>query len=135
MQFGAVVLISIGIAFDKYLLFYFSPIFYIFIAFLGLPLPMLLMRKEAVPDFFWFLKNIRKNYKIIGVTLLLVIGAVSLMFAYKTGGEISRITPITGFGTVLLVVGGIVFLKERDHLWKKIVATLFGIIGVILLTK
>lgn len=63
-------------------------------------------------------------YAIFGVTILL---------AYKYGGDVSQIGAISQISTIITVLLSIVFLKETLHLWKKIVRATLGFLDVILI--
>lgn len=56
-----------------------------------------------------------------------------VMRAYELGGEVSRMYPIQQLESVILPLLGIVFLKERKHLYQKVIAAIIAFIGVLLI--
>jgi uncharacterized membrane protein len=60
-------------------------------------------------------------------------GLCSFLFFLATSmTEVSRTLPITQGFTVLTVILGIVFLKEREKLWQKVLGGLLAAVGVVL---
>lgn len=72
------------------------------------------------------------NWKIAVAALLNVIGYMLFIQALSYG-ESSRVVPIVAINSILVVFGGIILLRERDHLWRKIAAGLIAFAGVYLL--
>ena len=54
--------------------------------------------------------------------------------AYKSGGAASQVNMFLAVETVAFVVFAAVFLKEREKLWLKIIASILATVGVILLS-
>lgn len=63
-----------------------------------------------------------------------VLGSISffLFFLASSMTEISRTLPITQAFTILTVILGIIFLKEKERVWQKILGSILAVIGVIL---
>jgi uncharacterized membrane protein len=61
------------------------------------------------------------------------IQAVTYYLAYQSGALLSQLSPVTKLSTVVTVLLGIIFLKERDNLPRKIIATILATAGGILL--
>jgi drug/metabolite transporter (DMT)-like permease len=55
--------------------------------------------------------------------------------AYQIGRNALQISPIGATQTILTVLLAVVILKERDHLWQKIIGSLAAAMGAILLLK
>ena len=72
------------------------------------------------------------GWKVVIAALLNVIGFIFYLLAVSRA-EASRVNPIVATGSILTVLGGILLLKERDHLWRKLVAGLIAFVGVYLL--
>lgn len=68
---------------------------------------------------------------IVGPTL-----SVALYFvarAFQSGGEASRVLPVLSLSTVLVTLGGAVFLGEKENLSKKLSAAFFALVGAYLI--
>lgn len=72
------------------------------------------------------------GWKVALAALLNVIGYIIYIQALSLA-EASRVNPITATTGIFTVAGGIYFLKEHGHLWRKIIATIIAFIGVLLL--
>ncbi len=57
----------------------------------------------------------------------------ALFTAYQSGGEVSRIFPITLATAVLVPLFGIIFLKEHKGMYRKTIATAILVIGILLI--
>ncbi|MCC7304222.1 hypothetical protein IT418_02305 [bacterium] len=62
--------------------------------------------------------------------ILYSLGFWALFTAYTRGGEVSSMFPITLSMSVLIPIMGIIFLKERDNLPRKIISILVMITGL-----
>jgi uncharacterized membrane protein len=62
-----------------------------------------------------------------GLALLTFLAALSM-------GEVSRVTPISESSIVLVLVGGMFFLGEKDRLFQKVAGSLLILVGIILLS-
>lgn len=72
------------------------------------------------------------GWKVALAALLNVVGYIIYVQALSLA-EASRVNPIIATYGVLTVLGGIVLLREHDHLWRKIGAAVIAFIGVLLL--
>lgn len=70
--------------------------------------------------------------KLFVLAALNVIGAFGFLFAFRTG-EGGKVLLIVSTASLLSVLMGIVLLKERDHLLRKLIATVFVGVGIWLL--
>lgn len=59
--------------------------------------------------------------------------AFTYLTAYQVGRNAAQIAAINQLSTILIVIAGIIFLKERDRLGKKILAALISFAGVLLI--
>jgi uncharacterized membrane protein len=50
-------------------------------------------------------------------------------------GEASQVEPVRSSAVLLSVLAGIVFLKERELLWRKLVGALVAFLGAFLLQR
>lgn len=72
------------------------------------------------------------SWKVPLAAFLNVSGYILLIRAYALA-DASRVIPIMSINGILAVLGGIVLLRERDHLWRKLAAGLIAFTGVYLL--
>ncbi len=72
------------------------------------------------------------GWKVALAAALNVVGYIVYIQALSLA-EASRVNPITATTGIFTVAGGIYFLKEHGHLWRKIIAAVFAFIGVLLL--
>ena len=67
-------------------------------------------------------------------TFFYALQAVTYYLSYQSGAPISHLAPITKSSIVLTVIFGALFLKEKKHLTKKVLASMVVTAGVILLS-
>jgi drug/metabolite transporter (DMT)-like permease len=123
-------LTAISAIVDKTVLSYWSIPMYSFIAFLfpGLVLGAATMKRKKE-----FVKMVKTRAVPIFVSsLLIVIDAFLVYSAYKMT-DVSNVFPVMRLSTLVGVVGGIVLLKERKDILKKISASIIMILGAILI--
>ncbi|HUQ85298.1 MAG TPA: EamA family transporter [Candidatus Limnocylindrales bacterium] len=66
-------------------------------------------------------------------TFIYVLGGFAFFYALAFGGQASQVNTITQTSVVLTVVLATIFLRERDHLFKKFICAVLVTIGVVLL--
>jgi len=71
--------------------------------------------------------------KMLLIGIFFSIFLISFYLAYQSGGNISQLSPISQSAVIVTVVLAAIFLKERKHLIRKIIAAFFVSIGVLLL--
>lgn len=122
---------ALGAIFDKKLNAFGNPLSYLTLSFATAGLSILLINfKRTKKAFMGTFKN--KNFWI-GISIngiLYSLGFWALFEAYNRGGEVSRMFPITLSMSVIIPILGIIFLKERDNIAKKLVAIVIMIIGL-----
>ena len=66
---------------------------------------------------------------------LAIMASAAYYFTLKSFSlaDVTLVYPFLQLATLLTVIGGIVFMKERDHFWQKIIAVVFVIAGAIIL--
>lgn len=140
-KYSWIILISIffyalGAVFDKTLNTYGNPLSYLTLSFATAGISMLLIyfkrTKKAFKETF---RN--KNFWIGIFTngLLYSFGFWALFEAYNRGGEVSKMFPITLSMSVLIPIFGIIFLKERDNVIKKLIAVVVMVFGLWILGR
>ena len=128
---AAIFFYALGAVLDKQLNAFGNPLSYLTLSFATAGISMLLIyfkRTKAALSGTFKLKAFWQGIITNGV--LYSMGFWSLFEAYNRGGEVSRMFPITLSMSVLIPLMGILFLKERDSLPKKIVAIVVMIAGL-----
>ncbi len=130
---AAGILFGIGYVNDAYIVQFFpAPITYSFLDFLlpGLVLFFLFFRsvKKTAAD----MLHSKKILTLLVLCLLYAIFGISILLAYKFGGEASVIGAVSQTATILTVLLAIIFLKEKDNILKKMIGSVIAVIGVIL---
>jgi drug/metabolite transporter (DMT)-like permease len=99
-----------------------------------------------LPALFVWIINFRKTSEIIStlksnllpkfivLSISSAVTATTYLTAYAVGKNASQLATINQTSTILVVLTGIIFLKERDNILKKIVAAIISFIGVLLVT-
>ena len=122
---------ALGAIFDKKLNTFGNPLSYLTLSFATAGISILLINfKRTKIAFKETFKN--KNFWI-GISVngvLYSLGFWALFEAYHRGGEVSRMFPITLSMSVIIPILGIIFLKERDNIVKKLVAIVIMILGL-----
>jgi len=116
---------------DKKSLDYFTPGTYGFLVYLIPALIFIIFGRKHYHD----IKKILKTKKIYLITVVFL-GFLFYYFQLKAYSlaEVSQVFPITRLSALITVIGGIIFLRERKELGKKIISTLIILIGAILLS-
>lgn len=107
------------------------------------PLPLYAFFAYFPPNIFLYFfpklkfSDIKKELKIAGSGIFIlaavnVCGYFMLIKSYAYG-EVSKIVLLTSASTIITVLAGIFFLKEKTRLWQKIFAAMLVTIGVLLL--
>lgn len=71
--------------------------------------------------------------KLILLSILYAISAITFFSAYKVGKNASQIAPLNQTTIIVTVILSIIFLKERSNLLRKLLGAVISFIGVILL--
>ena len=124
---GAALSVSVLNAFEKTLINEVGYLDYAFPAMLGTAIVMwviLLSRKHKVSF------QIFKSKKILSLMGFRAISAYGFTLAFYTGAKISVANYLSGLSVILIVILGIVILKERDYLARKIIATGIAVLGL-----
>jgi len=128
----ATILFTLSSFVDKKMSIYFSASLY----------KGLLFIIEAIILFLFFLPKkfqaIKNEFELHGKVIIIVGPLLSLaMFflikAFQSGGEASKVLPVFSLSLAFSVLAGIIFLKERENIPKKIIAMILVLIGTVLL--
>jgi drug/metabolite transporter (DMT)-like permease len=124
-----------GVAFanDVYILRSFDLWTYTFLAFL---IPGLLTLVYLGKDFGSLKHLVAKESAFGFVTSALVytVAVLTVYGAYQIGRNAAQIASLTPTYSILIVILAAIFLKERDRLPMKLIASVLAVIGIILLT-
>jgi drug/metabolite transporter (DMT)-like permease len=117
---------------DKFLLHSFNVLTYLSIGFIGpAVLLALIFPKEIAHMKVFFTTKV-----FIKMTFLCIIYAISILFffiAIQSGPNVSLVVSLSLLSVLLTVIFGIVFLKERSELGKKLLGSMLSIIGLLLI--
>ncbi len=122
---------ALGAIFDKKLNSFGNPLSYLTLSFATIGISMLLINFKRTKMAFkatFRNKNFWFGISVNGV--LYSLGFWALFEAYNRGGEVSRMFPITLSMSVIIPILGIIFLKERDDISKKLLAIVIMVIGL-----
>lgn len=131
--YGVLANVSVGIAWslDKKGISYFNPDLYNLLVWVA---PIIVISFFPLIKLSVVKKIIRKDFKQISLISFLNVGAYLFnLKALVVGGEVTKVISIVQTSTIITIILGIIFLKEREHIVKKTVAGLIAIIGVFLL--
>lgn len=100
------------------------------ISFLGPALILIITRPTSVRKMRPFL-NRKTLIRMILLGILYSTSALTILLAYKHGNS-ALIAPLQQASIITTVVLAVVFLRERNRLWQKALATLICFVGVLL---
>lgn len=124
-------LISGSYALDKYALNSFSVAMYQVVIYI-IPAVFTVIFIPKTFEKMKYLLKLQKNTIIILIGVIFqLISTLSLYGAYKNGGELSIVGPLAQTSTMLTILIGIVVLKERWNLKRKMIGILLALLGVI----
>jgi transporter family protein len=124
-------LVAMASIVDKTALRYWSVPGYSFVAFL---FPGLIMGVTSFKRFGKLVKMVKLRwFPLILSTILAVVNAYFLFSAYRLT-EVSNVFPITRISILVVVLGGIILLKERKDILKKILGAIIMILGTLLVS-
>lgn len=115
---------------DKYALNFFTEGTYGFVVFLipGLLFIPFLRKKKAE-----YKQLMRNRWKMIFVAGLFAVLSYYFRLKALALADASLVFPITRMGILISVFSGIIFLKERKHVWRKVIASVIIIVGASIL--
>lgn len=76
------------------------------------------------------IKTVNKN--LIAYTLIYSIGTITFYTALGKGALLSQVSVIMKINIILTVLLAAIFLKEKDNFYRKVIAALICMAGVIL---
>lgn len=128
----AAILFGLANTNDRFLVKFFDPYSYVIIGFLlpGLAIALMYPKKIVLLKTY-----MRKNflYKMAFLCLLYGLSAVTFFAALQITPNSSQLFSINSFGAIITVVLSILVLKEKDHMWKKILGVVVSVAGLLLI--
>lgn len=106
---------------------------YMVFAFILPGLATLMLKPKVLPEMISLVKS-REIFAMLVYSVAYGIMAVTLWLAYQSGGDASQIAPIRQTAVILTVIIAITFLRERTHMYRKIVAAFLAMFAVHLIT-
>jgi len=127
---GAAILTAATAAIDKFALGWFKPEVYGFLVFL-LPTIILL---AFLPGRTQHVKHLMRHRGKTAI-LAIVLATTAYYFTLKAYAitEFIIVYPLLQTGTLITVIGGIILLKEHEHFWQRIIATILIVAGAMLI--
>ncbi len=134
MILASSIIYVLGAMVDKVLLPYSNPISYTAVSFLVAGLTMALIHFKHLYKL-KRTKQINKGFilKLLTNAGFLVLNFTLIFSAYDSGGEASRVYAIVHLQVVIIALLGIIFLKERKHLGRKLLALVMAFIGIMMM--
>ena len=127
------VIISGAYALDKYCLDFFSVAFYQVVIYCLPAVLTVIFIPGTLAKIRLFLRPQKSTTIFFICCFFQMISTLALYRAYQVGGELSVVGPLTQTSTVLTIFMGILFLRERWNLKRKIIGALLTILGIILI--
>lgn len=125
---------AFGLAFanDAFILRNFDVPSYLFIAFVAPALAVWALNPKATQKMKPLLQG--KSLQRLGLLgVIYAVSAITIFLAYQIGRNAAQIAPLNQTSTIVTVILGILLLKERDNLFKKLLGALISFFGVLLL--
>lgn len=125
--------LGVASANDAYILKTAEPFSFTVIAFLFPSLVLLALHPQTVFETKQlFQRNIL--WRMILLSLVFSTAVIGSSLAYAYDAPVSQAGPITNSSAIITVILAAIFLKERKHLGKKLLAAILVILGIFLLT-
>ena len=109
-----------------------EPMSYLSIGFLLPVFFLILFRPQSIAKIPEVLKfnNFKKLFLL---TFFYTFGAITFVYALVRGAQASQLSPISNSSVIVTVLLATIFLKEKDHLLRKVICASLVTIGVLLL--
>lgn len=123
------IIISCAYALDKYLLNYFSVVFFNFVIYLIPGILTLIFVPNSFNNIKILIKPQKNNYLIILCCFLQIASTIALYAAYQIG-ELSLIGPLAQTSVIITITVSLVVLKERWNMKRKILGIALALLGI-----
>lgn len=100
----------------------------VYISFLPV-IVLLILKPKTVKKIPFYFKP-RRALVIVVLSLIDIVGTLSVYMAYQVGRNAAQIGPLMGTITIVSVLIAIIFLKERDNMRNKLIGALIVVVGV-----
>jgi len=132
--FSLLAAICFGLSFvnDAYILRNFDVFIYSSLAFF-LPALMTLISFPTAIKHMKKIINFNNFYKLFFVSLMFAIACITSYLAVKVGNNSAQIAPLYQTSIIITILLSIIFLKERNNLFKKLIGAIITFIGIICL--
>ncbi len=129
---SAAILFGLGFVNDAYILQRFDATLYLVLTMIFPALGVWVFNPKAAVKAKVFL-NMRVLPKLVLLSSFFAVSGVSYFLAYQDGHNAAQLSALDQTATIIAVVLAIIFLRERDNLWKKVIGAIISFIGVLLL--
>ncbi len=128
LTLGLAIIVALVSILDKFALGYFNPELYGFLTYLipAIILTFFFLRRIEEFKHLWF-----SHGKMAILTIFFSTANYYFTLKALSLAEITAVYPLLQLATVFAVIGGIIFMKEREHTWQKIIGTIIVVIGAI----
>jgi len=131
--FLAAMLFGLANTNDRFLVNFFDPYSYVILGFLlpGLAIALIYPKKLVL------LKTYMRSdflYKMTFLCLLYGLSAITFFAALQQTPNSSQLFSINAFGAIITVVLSILILKEKNHMWKKLLGVIISVAGLVLIS-
>lgn len=122
--------VAFEFVFIKYLLGIFHPFHVVFGASLVASVVFWIVAKDLKGRVLQFMQGKQGKVAVFSC----VLGTVSSVFFFfaTAKAEVSRTVPISQSFAIMTILGGIIFLRERERVWQKVFGGVLAVLGVIL---
>lgn len=73
--------------------------------------------------------------KILLLSFVYAVDSIMYLYAYRSGNNYAQMASIFQITTILTVLAAIFILKEKSHLWLKLIAGVIAFLGVLLVAR
>lgn len=131
----ASVLVGIAVVNDKFVATNTNPYFYTFLAYFSPGVIMCLFYfKSLLKNFKKDLFKINYTFNVLLISILTTFASLSYFTAIYVGTSITKVTTFNLSSVILTVILSFIFLKEKDHMYKKLFSSIICFLGLILLS-
>lgn len=134
LSLGAGFLVGAGIANDGIVLSngYDVPSYFLW-AFLSPAVMYAITLPKARKDAIEIMKTPTLNRNVAILSLMYVVSSVTLFWAFQSGQDLAILSSLNQTQTVLIVIGAIILLGEKEKPMQKLIGSVITVIGVVLL--
>lgn len=130
LTLGAAFLMALGYLVDRTFVDAFGKSFFIFLQYMILFFVFLIFNRKPIRELY---SDFRSNRFLITASALMNTVYYYLMLYSYAFFEMSIVIPVVETGTLITIVGGIIFLRERDAVVRKIIASVLIVVATLLL--